>query len=117
MSAYTLSTAFNLQPHSEMIAFVGGGGKTSLLFGLGATLPGRRILTTTTRIFAAQMSRAAELVFATEGTEAIEAKIGAALDRQGFVWWLGPLKGRRQRACRRNCQTAGWLGQTWILCW
>ena len=97
MSAYTLSTAFNLQPHSEMIAFVGGGGKTSLLFGLGATLPGRRILTTTTRIFAAQMSRAAELVFATEGTEAIEAKIGAALDRQGVCLVVGAVEGEKAK--------------------
>ena len=43
------------------MAIVGGGGKSSLLFALASGLPGRVVLTTTTRIFAAQMSRAAEV--------------------------------------------------------
>ena len=42
-----------------LVAVVGGGGKSSLLFALAECLPGRVVLSTTTRIFAAQMSRAA----------------------------------------------------------
>lgn len=34
----------------ELISLVGGGGKTTLLFGLGRQLAGRRILTTTTKM-------------------------------------------------------------------
>ena len=93
MSAFTLTTAFNLQPQKELIAFVGGGGKTSLLFALGATLPGRRILTTTTRIFAAQMDRAQELIFATENTEENEKNIRAALERSNTCLVVGEVAG------------------------
>jgi molybdenum cofactor cytidylyltransferase len=42
-----------------LVAVVGGGGKSGLLFALAECLSGRVVLTTTTRIFAAQMSRAA----------------------------------------------------------
>ncbi|MCB8927692.1 MAG: putative selenium-dependent hydroxylase accessory protein YqeC [Ardenticatenaceae bacterium] len=93
MSTFTLSTAFHLQPQKELIAFVGGGGKTSLLFALGAALPGRRLLTTTTRIFAAQMDRAQELIFATENTEENEKNIRAALDRANICLVVGEVAG------------------------
>lgn len=53
--------ALGLAPRGELVAIVGGGGKTSLLFALAEQLPGRGVMTTTTRIFAAQMSRAAEV--------------------------------------------------------
>ncbi len=49
--------AFGLQS-PELVAIVGGGGKTSLMFALANALPGRAALTTTTRIFAAQMKLA-----------------------------------------------------------
>jgi molybdenum cofactor cytidylyltransferase len=39
------------------VSIVGGGGKSSLMFALAEGLPGRVILTTTTRIFAAQMKQ------------------------------------------------------------
>lgn len=42
------------------MSVVGGGGKSSLLFALAEELPGRVVLTTTTRIFAAQWRQAAE---------------------------------------------------------
>jgi molybdenum cofactor cytidylyltransferase len=42
------------------VAIVGGGGKSSLMFALAATLPGRVVMTTTTRIFASQRSQAEE---------------------------------------------------------
>lgn len=91
----SLPTAFNLHRRKELIAFVGGGGKTSLLFALGQSLPGRRILTTTTRIFAAQMKLAAEVIFATEGTENFEEKIIAALDRREICLVVGEVAGEK----------------------
>ncbi|MCH8891013.1 MAG: putative selenium-dependent hydroxylase accessory protein YqeC [Myxococcales bacterium] len=42
------------------VAIVGGGGKSSLMFELAERLPGRGVMTTTTRIFSQQMSSAAE---------------------------------------------------------
>ncbi len=42
-----------------LVAVVGGGGKSSLLFALAECLSGRVVLSTSSRIFAAQMSRAA----------------------------------------------------------
>ena len=39
----------------EIVAIVGGGGKTSLMFALANALPGRVVTTTTTRIFASQI--------------------------------------------------------------
>ena len=94
MSAFTLSTAFNLQPEKELIAFVGGGGKTSLLFALGAALPGRRILTTTTRIFAAQMDRAQAIVFFTaENAKNAEKRLAEALTELGTCLVVGEVAG------------------------
>lgn len=42
----------------ELIALVGGGGKSSLMFGLAQSWPGRVVLTTTTRLFRAQVRQA-----------------------------------------------------------
>jgi molybdenum cofactor cytidylyltransferase len=53
--------ALGLDCPPAVVSIVGGGGKSSLLFALAQELPGRVILTTTTRIFAAQMSLAAEV--------------------------------------------------------
>ena len=50
------ATALGLARPPALIAIVGGGGKSSLMFALGRSLPGRVVMTTTTRIFAAQMS-------------------------------------------------------------
>ncbi|MBK8905019.1 MAG: putative selenium-dependent hydroxylase accessory protein YqeC [Anaerolineaceae bacterium] len=94
MSAFTLPAAFNLQPQNELVAFVGGGGKTSLLFALGAALPGRRVLTTTTRIFAAQMSRAEKVIFFTaEDAKNAEEKIGEALNEVSLCLVVGGVAG------------------------
>jgi molybdenum cofactor cytidylyltransferase len=54
-----LVDALGLGRAPGLVAAVGGGGKSSLLFALAECLPGRVVLTTTTRIFAAQMGRAA----------------------------------------------------------
>lgn len=94
--AFALPSAFNLHSRNELIAFVGGGGKTSLLFALGKILSGRRVLTTTTRIFAAQMSLAQEVVvFAAENAEDAEGKIGEALDREGTCLVVGDVAGEK----------------------
>ena len=58
--AATLAHALGLAHAPELVAIVGGGGKSSLLFALADSLPGRVVLTTTTRIFTAQMSQAEE---------------------------------------------------------
>ncbi len=53
-----LIEAFDLQPR-DLVALVGGGGKSSLLFALGRQWPGRAVLTTTTRLFQIQTALAA----------------------------------------------------------
>ena len=59
---WTLPRAFECtQP--ALVAIVGGGGKSSLMFALAADLPEPVVLSTTTRIFAAQMQRAAHTLF------------------------------------------------------
>jgi len=54
----TLARAMKLPEAGALVSIVGGGGKSALLFGLGARLPGRVILSTTTRIFSAQIAHA-----------------------------------------------------------
>ena len=81
---HTLPEAIGLRPSGELIALVGGGGKTSLLFALSGSLSGGIILTTTTRIFAAQMKLAQEVAFfAAESAAHTEQKIGEAVGRTG----------------------------------
>ena len=50
--------ALGLTGAPELVSIVGGGGKSSLMFALAGALPGRTVMTTTTRIFAAQMNLA-----------------------------------------------------------
>lgn len=61
---YTLAEAFNLtQTDSpQMVAFTGAGGKTSLLFALAGSLPGKIVITTTTRMAREQIQFAAESI-------------------------------------------------------
>jgi molybdenum cofactor cytidylyltransferase len=53
--------ALGLAPSAELVAIVGGGGKSSLMFALARQLTGRGVMTTTTRIFSEQMGSAAEV--------------------------------------------------------
>ncbi|MDE0884004.1 MAG: selenium cofactor biosynthesis protein YqeC [Myxococcota bacterium] len=53
-SELSLVEALELGNPPGLIAVVGGGGKSTLLFALARALPGRTVLTTTTRIFASQ---------------------------------------------------------------
>ncbi|MBE2221400.1 MAG: putative selenium-dependent hydroxylase accessory protein YqeC [Anaerolineae bacterium] len=101
MPKLTLRQAFNLQETNELIAIVGGGGKTSLMFALANSLPGRIVVTTTTRIFAAQMKLAAATVFFTaEGAEDAEffKRISANLDAFGQCLVIGEVGERQEKA-------------------
>ena len=101
MQKQTLRHAFNLQETNELIAIVGGGGKTSLMFALSNTLPGRIVTTTTTRIFAAQMKLAAATVFFTaENAEDAEffRRVSANLDAFGQCLVIGKVGERQEKA-------------------
>lgn len=84
---WTLPQAFDIQPKS-LVAIVGGGGKTSLLFALGQSLPGPTVLTTTTRIFAAQMKLATAVCFANDLSQ-----LGAHLATHGSCLIVGETQG------------------------
>ena len=60
MRTASVVEALGLERAPELVAIVGGGGKSSLMFDLAQALAGRVVMTTTTRIFAAQMSQAEE---------------------------------------------------------
>ena len=73
----------------EVVALVGGGGKTSAMFRLAREAVeggGRAITTTTTRIFAAQIALAPAHVAAAEATR---ERVAAALDAHGHVLVIG----------------------------
>jgi len=61
--SWSLTAALGIGEQPELVSFVGGGGKTSLMFALAADLPGRVVMTTTTRMFASQMEQAAAVVY------------------------------------------------------
>jgi molybdenum cofactor cytidylyltransferase len=98
-----LAQALRLKP-AEVIAFVGGGGKTTAMFGLAAELAQqkRRVLTTTsTRIFAAQIKRApAHVTFdpARQRLADILPQLEAALDQQGQVLLIGQVEASSGKA-------------------
>jgi molybdenum cofactor cytidylyltransferase len=82
-------TALRLQP-GEVVAFVGGGGKTTSMFRLADEIVasgGRVVTTTTTRIFAAQISLAPRHLTA---EDASPAEIEAVLAESGHVLVTGP---------------------------
>jgi molybdenum cofactor cytidylyltransferase len=56
-----VTEALGLERAPELVSIVGGGGKSSLMFSLANGLQGRVVMTTTTRIFTAQMSQAEEV--------------------------------------------------------
>ena len=89
---WTLPAALGLGRGPELVAFVGGGGKTSLLFVLAAALPGRVVITTTTRIFAAQMRLAPAVVYAAD-----LSRLGELLDSHGRCLVVGHVDGEKAR--------------------
>ena len=98
MPKYTLQQAFNLQDANELIAIVGGGGKTSLMFALANSLPGRIVATTTTRIFAAQMKLAAATVFFTPESAEFFKRVSENLDEFGQCLVIGEVGERQEKA-------------------
>jgi len=86
-----LSQLFNISDES-LVAIVGGGGKSSLMFALANDLSNSRVVTsTTTRIFAAQMSIAPATCFYDEtGDEDVFfAAVSDALDVHGQCLVVG----------------------------
>ena len=78
--------ALALDGESGLVAIVGGGGKSSLMFALAEALPGRVVMTTTTRIFASQMQLADEVItLADAGWEARLSGSGSNLLVVGHV--------------------------------
>src|SRR5690606_18076711 len=85
---WKLPDALGIGAGPELVAIVGGGGKTSLMFALAAALPGRVVMTTTTRIFAAQMKRAPAVVYADDLSPLCDA-----LDAHGRCLVVGRVDG------------------------
>ncbi len=77
--------------NNDLVAIVGGGGKSSLMFALANSLSDSRVVTTTTtRIFAAQMSIAPATCFYDEkDEETFFAAISDALDAHGQCLVVG----------------------------
>jgi molybdenum cofactor cytidylyltransferase len=90
----TLPAAFEIRP-GELVSIVGGGGKTSLMFALAAALPGRTVVTTTTRIFAAQMKLApiVHLFRAGDGKAVFALELGLA--EYPYVLVVGEVAGEK----------------------
>ena len=97
-TANPIIPSFNLHKNA-LISIVGGGGKTTLLFALAAAWPGQVVITTTTRIFAAQMKLApAVLQFTAEAakdTESFYKEVGKKLDEHGRVLIVGQVIGEK----------------------
>lgn len=87
-----MKMAFSIQRSKQIIAIVGGGGKTSLLFALAKALPGRVVITTTTRIFSAQMKLAPAVCLADDLDQ-----LGTHLDRFGQCLIVGAVGSGRNK--------------------
>lgn len=85
---WTLPAALGIRRQGELVAFAGGGGKTSLMFALAAVLPGRVVVTTTTRIFAVQMKLAPAVCFADDLSH-----LGEYLAEYGSCLMVGRVEG------------------------
>ena len=92
-----LNTALRISD-GEIVAFVGGGGKTTAMFRLAGEIVeagGRVITTTTTRIFAAQISLAPTHL---STFEASRATVEAALNKHNHVLITGPVNAAEGKA-------------------
>ncbi|HRN68214.1 MAG TPA: selenium cofactor biosynthesis protein YqeC [Promineifilum sp.] len=85
---WSLPAALGIGERPELVAIVGAGGKSSLMFALAAVLPGRVVMTTTTRIFAAQTKHAPAVVHADD-----LAPLAEALAAHGRCLVIGRVEG------------------------
>jgi len=88
-----LLSAFGLDRRGQLVAIVGGGGKSSLMFSLAHALSGRVITTTTTRIFAAQMNRAP--VVCDYSSSELQNCLAAGLEQYGHCLLVGAVQGEK----------------------
>lgn len=99
-AARPLSSAFALKPTGELVAFTGGGGKTSLLFALSRELAaaGRRVIaTTTTRIASYELLRAPAHCLV-EQLGADLAPINAMLRMHNFIVVVGAVGNEKAKS-------------------
>lgn len=103
-SGWALPEAFTLLPSGEIVAIVGGGGKTSLMFTLARAFPGNVVTTTTTRIFSSQMKLAPAICYAGEEGGGFGSKeyelvaltgLGSLLSAHGHCLVVGRVEGEK----------------------
>lgn len=87
---WSIRAALGIESRPQLVAFVGGGGKTSLMFALAAELPGRTLVTTTTRIFATQMGHAPAVI---DGNDL--SHLSTLLDEHGWCLLIGRVEGEK----------------------
>lgn len=110
-----LRTALRLQPQA-VVSFVGGGGKTSLMFRLAAEIVaggGRVITTTTTRIFANQTALAPHHI-ALADPEHLPAAVIAQLAGHNHVLITGPIDASAGKAFGVSPQIVAELARTGV---
>lgn len=94
MSGLTIREALGLvDVRQGLVALTGGGGKSALLRALGDALAAqgaRTVLTTTTRLFAAQAAGPEVLQIDPERPDGALAAVGQVLDRLGICLLVGP---------------------------
>ena len=115
---WTIAAALGLTDSGELVALVGGGGKSSLLMALAEAAPGTVLLSTTTHLFAAQTANFAPLQAQLEtGSDPIPADFWPALARQGRGVVTGPPAGDKVSGVPAHLPAA-WLARPevdWVL--
>ncbi|MEZ4515828.1 MAG: selenium cofactor biosynthesis protein YqeC [Chloroflexota bacterium] len=87
---WSLPAALGIDQPGELVALVGGGGKSSLLFALADALSGRVVMTTTTRMSAAQVASAPAVCMADD-----LSRLSGYLDEHGRCLVIGSIKGEK----------------------
>jgi len=108
VSGLTLVEALGIGA-GDVVALVGGGGKTTAMFRLAREIVskgGRALTTTTTHIFAAQIALAPAHVIAADATP---ESVGAALDAHGHVLVIGATDAGSGRAAGVSLDLLGRL--------
>ena len=106
---WTLPRAFDCT-EPALVAIVGGGGKSSLMFALAADLPEPVVLSTTTRIFAAQMQQAAHTLFYSPKIPSDEflSQLQTAVAKHGRCLVVGAVAGEKAIGVPATLPVAIW---------